>query len=201
MMVAALVCGAAGVASATTVTYSTSGSFGSNSLSTISSGGITILFLPASSTFNAPSNVSLGTFRISGTGSATANFSDTFTLTVIQAVPLPGGSQQFGQASVSGVISVNSGNAFVQFTSPLSVTIAGNPSVTYSIASADNLTAGRLNLNFPVDNSGTGFADTTIQGAVAVPLPATANMGLILLGSVAGLGLVRRLRNGPAVVA
>ena len=43
---------------------------------------------------------------------------------------------------------------------------------------------------------------TTIQGAVTVvPLPATASMGLLLLGSIAGLGLIRRLRNGPAVVA
>jgi len=45
----------------------------------------------------------------------------------------------------------------------------------------------------------TGYIDTTV--VAAVPLPATANMGLILLGSVAGLGLVRRLRNGPGVVA
>jgi len=35
----------------------------------------------------------------------------------------------------------------------------------------------------------------------AVPLPATANMGLVLLGSVGGLGALRRLKNAKNVEA
>jgi len=40
-----------------------------------------------------------------------------------------------------------------------------------------------------------------LVGFAPVPLPATANMGLVLLGSVGGLGALRRLKNGKNVEA
>jgi len=46
-----------------------------------------------------------------------------------------------------------------------------------------------------VPSTGSGFA------AVPVPLPATANMGLVLLGGIGGLGALRRLKNSKTVEA
>jgi len=46
-----------------------------------------------------------------------------------------------------------------------------------------------------------GPSGHTAGASVPVPLPATANMGLVLLGSVGGLGAFRRLKNSKTVEA
>jgi hypothetical protein len=52
------------------------------------------------------------------------------------------------------------------------------------------------------DTSGTGdTVANTDQPIVPAPLPATANMGLVLLGAVGGLGAFRRLKNSKTVEA
>jgi len=45
----------------------------------------------------------------------------------------------------------------------------------------------------------TGYAGNSGGGGAIVPLPATASMSIVLLSAAAGFGVVRRLRNGPAV--
>jgi hypothetical protein len=185
------------IVQATTVTYTTSGLFNGGPNTFVTHGGMTISFLAGGATINAPSNIGLGTFHVAGT--TTGTFSDTFVLTVNQTVPLPGGSQSFGQASVSGTIDINSSGASVQFTSPLSVTIGTSPAVSYRIASADDSTPGKLNLVSPTTDTGAGQGNTTIQGAVVVPLPATANMGIALLLCLAGAGVWRKVKSSQAV--
>jgi hypothetical protein len=192
---AAVVLAASAAAQAASVNYTTSGVFGNN-LASISSGGITITFNPASQvSVGTPSNISLGTFTVTGASQSAVSFSDTFTLTVQQTVPTPTGSAAFGQGSVSGAISYNSSSGYVQFTSPLSVSIASVPQTTYTITSADSGHPGRVALISPNGNLGVGGPDgtTSIQGAViAAPLPAAAWAGLSLLGGMASLRSMRR---------
>jgi len=45
----------------------------------------------------------------------------------------------------------------------------------------------------------TGYAGNSGGGGAIVPLPATGSMSIVLLSAAAGFGVVRRLRNGPAV--
>ena len=209
LLLGALVCGLTSMAPAALIDYSTTGVFslgvGSGSTlstaastnDTISNSGIHIrydaagatgLFIPDGGT----GNIGLGTFHVSADpGTPTATFSDSFTLSVTQSIPLPGGTEQFGQASVSGTIFWNGSQAVVQFTSPLSVTINSAPPVIYTIASADNNVAGRLLLNGPTTNTGAGLGNTSIQGqATVVPLPAAAWAGMALMGVISG----RKLR-------
>jgi hypothetical protein len=167
------------------VDYTTTGVFGSGPTST--SGGMTISFVGATGPIDAPSNIDLGQFVVTGL-LPSGTFSDTFTLTVNQSQPLPGGSQSFGQASVSGTINVINSQAYVQFTSPLSVTIPGSTAVTYTIIEADGGVAGRMNLNPPGLD---GISTTSIEGLVAVPVPMAAWGGIGLCGML-GIGKLRR---------
>jgi hypothetical protein len=188
-------------ASAASLDYSTSGVFGSNSSSSITDSGITITLNPNVSNGlviadGSTGNAALGKFVVTGSFPSSANFSDTFTLKVTQTQPTPGGNQTFGQASISGNIAWNGASGFVQFTSPLSVTIGSNPPVIYTISSADQTAPGKLLLNSPNSNGG----ETTINGtATVVPLPATANMGIALLVCLAGAGVWRKVKNSQAV--
>ena len=180
LLVAALMCALSSTASAVSISYTTSGVFGSNSLSTQTFGGVTIAFTPAGGVADTPSAIDLGTFTVTGGLPPSGTITDTFTLTVNHLAPPPAGSQDFGLGTVSGTITVTSSSAFVQFTSPLSLTFATTPPVTYSITSADGGSPGRVNLKAP-SVGGT----TTIQGEVtAVPLPAAAWAGMALMGLV-----------------
>jgi hypothetical protein len=187
----------AGAASAATVNFDTvTGSrFLSNNSTAISNNGITITYNPATVIgLTTDSNTNFGSFTITGTGNG-GNFSDTFVLQVNQTLPLPGGGVQFGNGTVSGVITVSSGSAFVQFTSPLTVSVPGAPTIQYAIRSADSGTPGRVDLKFPDLQSQTPDNTTTIQGRVtAVPVPAAAWAGLSMLGGLGAFGAVRRRR-------
>jgi len=190
LAVLAAVCGlGSGVARAVSVTYNTSGVFSSTSGSTITSGGVTIVFTGANFTVNADTNSNLGTFAITGVTPFNGNFSDSFKLTVTQSVPTPGGSMAFGTGTLSGIITVNSSQAYIDFAEPLTIQIGSLPPVTYSIIISDTLNPGRVTLNPPGQ-------DTTVQGRItAVPVPAAAWMGLSTLAGLAGMGLVRRRRS------
>jgi len=194
--------------SAATVNYSTSGKFSlqggsGSSLSmgisaddTITNGGISIQYFAAASPVGGvatPTNIGLGQFTVTGT--TTGTFADNFTLTLTQTVPLPGGSQDFGTASVSGTIVVNGSEAFVQFTSPLTLTFAGSPTTIYAITSADGTPpiAGRVALNAPSVDTGSGLGTSTIQGRViAVPLPPAVWAGMSLMGLMGIKGFRRQ---------
>jgi S-adenosylmethionine synthetase len=83
----------------------------------------------------------------------------------------------------------------VQFTSPLSVSIASVPQTTYTITSSDGINQGRVALISPTGNLGFGGPDgtTSIQGrVVAVPLPAAAWAGMSLLSSMGVFSALRR---------
>jgi len=101
------------------------------------------------------------------------------------------------------VASDSAGDANLRFTYDGPPIAVAGPTSLGDFGAITTLTGERNGFTVAMDHNvqanateaNTGFAP------VPVPLPATANMGLILLGSIAGLGLVRRLRNGPAVVA
>ena len=184
----------------TIVNYTTTGKFTSDSSNSITNGGITITFnganvpgLDLMTSLGNMSDSSLGTFVVSDPGSLPGNFTDSFTLTVTQTVPAPGGAQSFGIGTVSGILTFNASSADVVFTSPLTLTIAGSPPITYQILNADHGTPGDVSLE-PLVSGGT----TTVNGLVSaatVPVPAAAWTGLSMLVGMAGFGLLRKRAN------
>jgi len=81
--------------------------------------------------------------------------------------------------------------------------------VTFSFR--PDVSAGQTSATFLIKTNAPNYAGGSIQfidggvgsavGFSPVPLPATANMGLALLGGVGGLGALRRLKNGKNVEA
>ncbi|HEX6285636.1 MAG TPA: hypothetical protein VFZ71_12210, partial [Pyrinomonadaceae bacterium] len=126
-------------AKADPVTFSTSGTFtcagcagsGTNSVTFLGGMGnaLMITFTGLGSTsLNTPTGSSFGNFQTFVSGSGVINATGTFTLTIMQTVPVPG-SDSFS-ATFSGTFSAsNSGSGVVNFTVS-SVTIGG---VTYAI--------------------------------------------------------------------
>jgi len=189
MVAATLACCFAGAASAITVQYSTSGVFASTSTAVSSGGSLSFIGL-LNNVVTEPTIASLGDFKASGTLETFVN--EGFTLMISQVLPGSGNGQLLG--SLSGTLNTTQSGLVVTFSTPsTTISSVGQPNVIYSLF--PNAIVG-------IAPSSTNGGVTTVEANIAaVPLPATANMGLILLGSVAGLGLVRRLRNGPAVVA
>lgn len=184
-------------AKAVLVTYSTTGVFGSSGNTTpgtnvfTSGDGLTITYdNVVNATVDTPSIAHFGVFVIAG--GTTSTLSDSFTLTINQTVPTPTGSVVF-PATLTGTLTVDQSQAYIQFTSPLSQTVFSTPPVTYIITNADGGTPGRLNL----PNSASGDpATAAINGQVnSIPEPATMIMALTALPA---LGLVRKLRKREA---
>jgi len=185
-------------AQADIVQFVTTGTFtgGSNTTSgtntyTDAAHGILMTFTspPSSPGVSVPpaSQVSFGAFNTTGTtGLPTpGSLGGTFTLNIFQTAPTAGTVSFAG--SLSGTLTGNSSQAFVQFATPLSANIGA---VSYSIVSADNGSPGRVNIAPPSTNLGV----TTIAGSVNSAIPEPSSLLLSALLAPALLALVVRTR-------
>jgi len=159
---------------------------------------------------NNTSNYSAGLFKynvdlVQGTGTFRAETNDHVTLNGfngISATPTfaPNGSltadQQNWQVSVLGnaITLTYKGTTIINADQPIGVLSATSTIHGAGIGTWRSFDH-QVVLNVSSPSTATGFA------AVPVPLPATANMGLVLLGGVGGLGALRRLKNSKTVEA
>jgi hypothetical protein len=176
-LITLLFCGVS--AFATPVTYSTSATLSGPDLSgsSLANGGATITFTDQASTgVNAPTNISLGFFTVSG---GTGTFSgDSILLTITQTVPSSGSASS--SSTISGAVTSTSNGIDVTF-SPTTVHIG---SATYNLLANYFLVA-------PNTNGGV----TSVEANVAVPTTAPEPASLALIGSsLIGIGAVLRRR-------
>ncbi len=192
-LAAVLVVGAVTPANAIPVTYSTAGVFGSSGTALLTQGGVQIRFNPlASTTVNAPPNTNalFGAFETVALPATAITLVDTFTLTITQTAPAPGGSVVF-TSSVGGTMFLGNSQGFVQFNGPLTQTItSGGVTTTYRIVEGDEANPGRLEL---FGNTGLMSTLNGEIGIAAVPEPGTMALACVAL-PLLGLGYLRRRR-------
>jgi len=167
------------------VSYSTAGVFGcnvipaascttsGNSVTFINGGGaFQLTFLGASGNVNTPTFASLGTIQVAATnfGAALGSNHLDFTLTITQTVPGPTGQDTL-TAVVVGSLSQSQSNGVLHFT------LGDIPAIINGVQYYPGAQDWALVPSF--DQTGTGAGQTTIQGLVTTPEPAS----LALLGS------------------
>ena len=173
-LAAVLLVGAVTPANAVQVTYSTSGTFGSSGTALLSQGGAQIRFDPIATTVDGPpdTNAIFGSFTtVAAPASPGVTLVDTFTLTITQTSPAPGGELVF-TATVGGRIFINNSQAFVQFDDPLMQTItSGGVTTIYRIVEGDEANPGRLGL------FGGEGQESTINGRIGIVRPRAGDDG------------------------
>jgi hypothetical protein len=134
--------------------------------------------------FGFSSVVNFGQVTTTGINPTMVNGGGTFNMQVTQTVPSPtGGTSPFTySASLTAQLIVSASNSFLQFSSPLTVTVTGTPyNVIYSLTEGDDGVLGRSRI------SGAGQAPLDINGSItptAVPEPASLTLfgtGLLAL--------------------
>jgi hypothetical protein len=179
------------------VSYSTAGTFGCNVMpaaqcftptanSVVFSNAIgatfTLTFLGASGNINSPSTISLGTIQVGAThfGASLGGQHIDFTLTINQTVPSSGSDTL--SAVVKGSLSQD------QSSGTLTFTLGDIPAIINGVQYRPSNLQWDLIPSF--DDSGTGTGQTTIQGFVTTPEP--ASLALLGSGMLMGGNLVRR---------
>jgi len=196
-----LVLGAA-AAQAETVAFNTDGTFSGGTTTANSPVVSSIVFGTGADTTTitftsreggllmTPSTESLGVFNVTGTGNGASTGTGTFLLTINQTAP-DTASGSFGQATLSGTVTLFSSSARIQFDNPTSLALGTLPPITYSILGLDaqqGLSLAR------------GERGTSIEASItAVPLPAAAWGGLALLGTLGGARLRKRRQNSMSL--
>lgn len=172
-----LLCGAS--AFATTLTYSTSATFGGPDAvgggASLANGGATLTYTPVPTTsVDTPTNISLGSIQALGNGTFVG---DSIDLTITQTTPTPGGNVM-SSSTIDGTITSTSNGIDLVFT-PSVLSVASDPAITYILQDSYLLVA-------PNTNNGV----TTIQASVTAA-PEPASLGLIG-GSLLGFAMISR---------
>jgi len=192
-LVAVLVIGSVTPANAIPVTYSTSGVFGSSGSNILNQNGVRIEFNNLASTTVSPPPTTaalFGSFTTAALPTASATLVDTFTLTITQTGPAPGGTATF-TSTVGGTIFVGNSQAFIQFAAPLTrIVTAGGFTTSYRIVEGDDQNPGRLELFGNVGQVSTLNGEV---GIAAVPEPGTMALACVAL-PLLGLGYARNRR-------
>lgn len=195
-------------ARAVTVTYTTTGAWSppaavapGTSPASITVNGVTLTFTGLTNTVIAsPATFgSFGQFTTSGGSAVPASLAGTnFTLYITTSVPAGPGLATFVD-TVTGTIAIQNSQAYVQFQSPLSMTVVVPPpvggSVTYTILNADQGLPGTVNLN-PPGAGGVTSSPSTINGEIQASLPEPTTIVSALTGGIvlACIARFRRLR-------
>ena len=192
-LAAVLVVGAVTPAQAVQVTYSTTGVFGSSGTALLSQGGGQIRYNPIATTVDgAPTtNALFGSFTTVGAPAEPGvTLVDTFTLTITQGEPAPGGEVVF-TSSVGGRIYLNGSQAYVEFDDPLEQSLhVGGFLTTYRILAGGAVEPGPVGL---LRRPEPGGDDQRRDQHRQRPEPGTMAMACLAL-PLLGLGYMRRRR-------
>ena len=166
-LAAALLLGAVTPANAVQVTYSTSGTFGSNGTMLLNQGGAQIRFDGIAATLDDPLNTNalFGSFKtLSAPANSGVTLVDTFTLTITQTSTSLDAELVF-TSTVGGRIFLNNSQAYIEFDGDLSQSLTSDGvTTTYRIGSGGAANPVRLGLFGGEGQVATLFGEVSVGG-------------------------------------